>query len=84
MSGYYLHLEPPNLLLGFGIHNLSKDLLKAYREAVVDRSLDLLWYPQFNRSHRAAITSWEVSITSGFPEDMTQTTRMLNCWAITD
>jgi uncharacterized protein (TIGR02453 family) len=35
-SGYYFHLEPPNILLGVGIHMFSKDLLKAYREAVVD------------------------------------------------
>lgn len=35
-SGYYFHLEPPNILLGVGIHMFSKDLLNAYREAVVD------------------------------------------------
>jgi uncharacterized protein (TIGR02453 family) len=35
-SGYYFHLEPPNIMLGVGIHTFSKDLLKAYREAVVD------------------------------------------------
>lgn len=35
-SGYYFHLEPPNILLGVGIHMFSKNLLKAYREAVVD------------------------------------------------
>jgi uncharacterized protein (TIGR02453 family) len=35
-SGYYFHLEPPNILLGVGIHLFSKDMLKAYREAVVD------------------------------------------------
>ena len=35
-SGYYFHLEPPNILLGVGIHIFSKNLLKAYREAVVD------------------------------------------------
>ena len=35
-SGYYLHLEPPNLMLGVGIHTFSKDLLQAYRDAVVD------------------------------------------------
>jgi uncharacterized protein (TIGR02453 family) len=35
-SGYYFHLEPPNILLGVGIHTFSKELLKAYRESVVD------------------------------------------------
>jgi uncharacterized protein (TIGR02453 family) len=35
-SGYYFHLEPPNILIGVGIHNFSKELLKAYRDAVVD------------------------------------------------
>jgi uncharacterized protein (TIGR02453 family) len=35
-SGYYFHLEPPNILLGVGIHTFSKDLLKAFRDAVVD------------------------------------------------
>ena len=36
-SGYYFHLEPPNMMVGVGIHTFSKDLLKAYREAVVDQ-----------------------------------------------
>ncbi|MFC2043334.1 DUF2461 domain-containing protein [Chloroflexota bacterium] len=35
-SGYYFHLEPPNLMLGTGIHTFSKTLLKAYRDSVVD------------------------------------------------
>jgi uncharacterized protein (TIGR02453 family) len=35
-SGYYFHLEPPNIMLGVGIHMFSRDLLKVYREAVVD------------------------------------------------
>jgi hypothetical protein len=35
-SGYYFHLEPPNILLGVGMHTFSKELLKAYRDAVVD------------------------------------------------
>ena len=35
-SGYYFYIEPPNLMLGVGIHIFSKDLLKAYREAVVN------------------------------------------------
>ena len=35
-SGYYFHLEPPNILLGVGLHTFSKPLLKAYREAVID------------------------------------------------
>ena len=35
-SGYYFHLEPPNMMVGVGIHTFSKDLLQAYRDAVVD------------------------------------------------
>ena len=35
-SGYYFHLEPPNMMVGAGIHIFSKDLLQAYRDAVVD------------------------------------------------
>ena len=34
-SGYYFHLEPPNIMVSAGIHTFSKDLLKAYRDAVV-------------------------------------------------
>jgi uncharacterized protein (TIGR02453 family) len=34
--GYYFHLEPPNLLLGVGIHCFSKPLLEQYRDSVVD------------------------------------------------
>ncbi|MEJ2716783.1 MAG: DUF2461 domain-containing protein [Deltaproteobacteria bacterium] len=34
--GYYLHLEPPHLMLGAGIHCFSKPLLEQYRESVVD------------------------------------------------
>lgn len=34
--GYYLHLEPPQLMLGVGIHCFSKPLLEQYRESVVD------------------------------------------------
>jgi hypothetical protein len=34
--GYYLHLEPPQLMLGVGIHCFSKPLLEEYRESVVD------------------------------------------------
>jgi uncharacterized protein (TIGR02453 family) len=33
--GYYFHLEPPNLLLGVGIHCFSKPLLECYRDSVV-------------------------------------------------
>lgn len=36
-SGFYFHLEPPNLFLGCGIHMFSKPLLKTYRESVVDK-----------------------------------------------
>ncbi len=35
-SGFYFHLEPPNLMLGCGIHMFSKPLLKTYRELVVN------------------------------------------------
>lgn len=34
--GFYFHLEPPNILLGVGIHCFSKPLMEAYREAAVD------------------------------------------------
>jgi uncharacterized protein (TIGR02453 family) len=37
--GYYFHLEPGNLMLGAGIHDFSKPMLKAYRDAVVDLKL---------------------------------------------
>lgn len=37
--GYYFHLEPGNIMLGVGLHNFSKPLLKAYRDAVVDPQL---------------------------------------------
>lgn len=33
--GFYFHLEPPNLLLGGGIHIFSKPLLEEYRRSVV-------------------------------------------------
>ena len=34
-SGFYFHLEPPKLMLAAGLHTFPKDLLKAYRNAVV-------------------------------------------------
>ena len=37
--GFYFHLEPPNLMLGAGMHCFSKEMLTAYREAVVDPKL---------------------------------------------
>jgi uncharacterized protein (TIGR02453 family) len=37
--GFYFHLEPPNLMLGVGMHCFSKPMLTAYREAVVDPKL---------------------------------------------
>jgi uncharacterized protein (TIGR02453 family) len=37
--GFYFHLEPPNLLLGLGIHIFSDALLSAYRQAVLDPQL---------------------------------------------
>jgi uncharacterized protein (TIGR02453 family) len=33
--GFYFHLEPPNLMLGGGIHIFSKSLLEEYRNSVV-------------------------------------------------
>lgn len=36
-SGFYFHLEPPNLFLGCGIYRLPKPLLNAYRKCVVDK-----------------------------------------------
>ena len=35
-SGFYFHLEPPNLMLGTGIYIFPKDLLQVYRESVMD------------------------------------------------
>jgi uncharacterized protein (TIGR02453 family) len=35
-SFYYFHLEPPNMMLGVGIHSFSKGILQACREAVID------------------------------------------------
>lgn len=35
-SGFYFHLEPPNLMLGAGIHTFPKPVLAAYRAAVLD------------------------------------------------
>lgn len=35
-SGYYIHIEPPNLMLGVGIYMFPKDMLKTYRDSVVD------------------------------------------------
>jgi uncharacterized protein (TIGR02453 family) len=34
--GYYFHLDAENLMLGGGIYQFSKPVLKAYRQAVVD------------------------------------------------
>lgn len=38
-SGFYFHLEPPDLMLGVGIHEFSDALLGAYRQAVIDPQL---------------------------------------------
>jgi len=35
-SGYYFHFQPPTLMLGAGIHTFSPQMLKTYRQAVVD------------------------------------------------
>ncbi|MBE9524604.1 MAG: DUF2461 domain-containing protein, partial [Chloroflexi bacterium] len=37
--GYYFHLDADNLMLGGGIYQFSKPLLKAYRNAVIDPAL---------------------------------------------
>ncbi len=34
-SGYYFHLEPPNLMLGVGVYIFPKSMLKLYRDSVV-------------------------------------------------
>ena len=39
--GYYFHLDSRILMLGAGIHNFSKPLLQAYRQAVVEPELGL-------------------------------------------
>jgi uncharacterized protein (TIGR02453 family) len=36
-SGFYFHLEPPNLLMGSGMYMFSKSILKTYRESVIDK-----------------------------------------------
>jgi len=38
-SGFYFHLEPPELMLGTGIYRFPRDLLPRFREAVVDPKL---------------------------------------------
>lgn len=38
-SGFYFHLEPPNLLMGNGMYMFSKSILKIYRDAVIDIKL---------------------------------------------
>ena len=35
-SGYYFHLEPPNLMLGVGIYMFPKGMMQTYRDSVVD------------------------------------------------
>ena len=45
--GFYFHLEPPNLMLGNGLYEFSKDVLKGYRDSVVD--------PETGRELRRAI-----------------------------
>lgn len=35
-SGFYFHLEPPDLMLGVGMYSFSKSLLNVYRKSVVD------------------------------------------------
>jgi uncharacterized protein (TIGR02453 family) len=35
-SGFYVHLEPPTLMLGVGMYQFTKELLPVYRAAVAD------------------------------------------------
>lgn len=35
-SGYYFHLEPPNLMLGIGVYMFPKRVMQTYRDSVVD------------------------------------------------
>ena len=35
-SGYYFHLEPPNLMLGGGLYMFPRPLLERFRKAVID------------------------------------------------
>ena len=35
-SGFYFHMEPPNLMIGVGIYRISKQDLQRFRKAVVD------------------------------------------------
>ena len=35
-SGYYFHLEPPNLMLGIGVYMFPKGMIQTYRDSVVD------------------------------------------------
>jgi len=50
-SGYYFHLEPPNLMLGVGVYMFTKPLLKLYRDAVV--------HPEYGLTLREAIEGVE-------------------------
>ncbi len=36
-SGFYFHLEPPNIMLGTGFYMFPKPILHPYREAVADK-----------------------------------------------
>jgi uncharacterized protein (TIGR02453 family) len=38
-TGFYFHLQPPNLMLAAGMHGFTKPVLASYREAVVDPEL---------------------------------------------
>jgi hypothetical protein len=67
-SGYYFHLEPPNIMLGVGIHTFSKTLLKAYREAVVD--------PVAGPALVKAVINWAASITSACRSDISPSPQM--------
>lgn len=37
--GFYFHLEPPNLTLGCGLYLFTREMLPAYRKAVVDKKM---------------------------------------------
>lgn len=50
-SGFYLHLDPPKLMLGVGVYQFPKPLLKQYRESVV--------HPEFGPDLAARIAEVE-------------------------
>jgi uncharacterized protein (TIGR02453 family) len=55
-SGYYFHLEPPNLMLGGGLYMFPRPLLERFRKAVVD--------PEYGDELAAAVK--KISARPGF------------------